>query len=173
MVGTILMVALVVLLAAVIAALVMGLGNKVEDPTLSAFQFDSYFNTTIGKTTAFSLYLMAGDTIKGQAGSSSTGGGKKIENAQIVLTDPNGNNNIVSVCSAISGSIMLNPGTQYYVVKRNQPNYYLVNNLSQGNCGGGPGGGSPTNKELMSGTWRVTISDLTSGMVIYETEVKI
>ena len=114
---------------------------------------------------------MAGDTVEGQAGSSQTGGGKKFENAQIVLTDPGRNNNIVSVCSEISGSVVLNPGTQYYVVKRDQPNYYLVNNLSQSNCGGGSGGGNPPNQELMRGTWRVTISDLISGTVIYETEL--
>lgn len=170
-IGTILMVTLVVILAAIIAAFLMGLGTRVDNPTFSAFSFEPYYNATIGKTTAFSLYLMAGDTVEGQAGSSQTGGGKKFENAQIVLTDPGRNNNIVSVCSEISGSVVLNPGTQYYVVKRDQPNYYLVNNLSQSNCGGGSGGGNPPNQELMRGTWRVTISDLISGTVIYETEL--
>ena len=157
-VGTILMVALLIVLAAVVAAIVMGVGSRMEEPKLAGFNVNPYYNNT-SVFTGFSLINMAGDSLQAEGGNVSSGGGKQLKKVNIVLSGPTSINNIVTLCNSTSGSISLSPGTQYYIVKRTQTNFYLVTSLTQSNCGGASGGGGGSGGQTNQGLAKGELED--------------
>lgn len=167
------MVALVVILAAIISSLVMGLWSKVEEPTLTAFKVETITDADNKYINALRFTSMAGDEVSGKSGGSAgTGLGNKLDELGVVLGLPDGKSVDVSLCAAQGEPLEIKPGSQFYVVKR-ENTFFLVTDPTQKKCGGGGGGGSGSggadNKELLPhGSWKVIISDkLRSNTVIY------
>jgi hypothetical protein len=63
----------------------------------------------------------------------------------------------VVLCGALDFTQEIRHGSPYYLVKRNKPAFFLVDNLTQGGCGGGSGGA--TNRAFSPvGNWTIHIT---------------
>jgi len=169
-IGEILMVALVVALAAIVSAFVMGLMGTVPDPTLTAFKADPVYNNSSKMIDAVSILCMAGEGVQGRSGGSAgSGQGNILSDLGIHISSPGGSSSMVSLCAAIgSDPFEVKPGTQLYIVKRGST-YFLVTSPSQKNCGDSGGG----NREFTPhGLWTITIADtLRSNTVVFKGDI--
>ena len=169
-IGEILMVALVVALASIVSAFMMGVIGSVPDTAFTAFKADPIYNNTTKIIDAVSVLCMAGEGISGRSGESAgPGAGNELKDMSIHISPPDGSSHTVSLCAAIgSAPFRVGPGTQIFIVKRGGT-YFFVNNPGQSGCGDGGGG----NQELKPhGLWTITIAEtLKSNTVVYKGEV--
>lgn len=169
-IGEILMVALVVALASIVSAFLMGLIGSVPDTSFTAFKADPIYNNTTKTIDAVSILCMAGEGISGRSGGTAgPGAGNELKDMSIHISPPGGSSHTVSLCAAIgSDPFRVRPGTQIFIVKRGDT-YFFVNNPGQSGCGGGGGG----NQELKPhGLWTITIADtLESNTVVYKGDI--
>jgi FlaG/FlaF family flagellin (archaellin) len=165
---------LVVVLAGIVAAVILGYIPVLQKPTLTAFTISAVADSSM-KPIAISLLPVVGDPLSASSGSIQPLGGKTIGNMTINLIDPTGSMKNVTLCANMPPSTTFKPGNAMYIIKRNQPNYYLANSTSAPACGGGPGGGSPTNQPFtVHGNWRIIIADTqNSNTVIYDGTVRL
>jgi FlaG/FlaF family flagellin (archaellin) len=174
MVSSTLIIVLVVVLAGVIAAFVLGYIPVLQKPTMTAFSVSAVTDSSL-QTVAISLVPVVGDPLSASSGATQAQGGKAITNMTINLIDPSGLTKTVTLCASMPASTKFKPGDTLYIFKRNQPNYYIANSTSAPACGGGGGGGSPTNQPFtVHGNWRIIIADtMNSNTVVYDGTVRL
>ncbi|PWR72542.1 hypothetical protein [Methanospirillum lacunae] len=85
-----------------------------------------------------------------------------IQSFTVNLTDPNGVSQDVALCSSTNPNLTLKPGDSIYLIKRNKPVFFIVEDITQSGCGGGGGGGTgskqSTNQAISpSGKWVIQL----------------
>lgn len=168
-IGEILMVALVVALASIVSAFMMGLIGGVPDTAFTAFKADPIYNNTTKMIDAVSILCMAGEGITGKPGESAgPGAGNILKDMTIHITTPAGTSHPVSLCAAVTDPISIRPGTMMFIVKRGDV-YFLVHHPNQTGCGDSGG----KNQEFRPhGLWTITIAEtLKSNTVVYKGEM--
>ena len=175
-IGTILMVALTVLLAAIVSAYVMGLVSNTPEPSYTAFITKPVYNNTTNKIDAISIICMAGENVSGKSGGTSSSGGNSLQDISIFIGPQGGNQETVTLCANFGPNpFNITPGTLLYIINRTNT-YYLVTSPSQKDCdGSGPSQQNKPNGEFLPhGIWKVIISDtLKSNTIIYNGEVQL
>lgn len=177
--ATVMVIALVVVLAAIIGALVMGFGSNIHKPTLTGFAHNAYRDSS-GCVTAIEFHAIAGDVLN--VNKTGTGQGLPLNNTKFVVVDPTGKNYDVRLHNMASGNRTIAPGVPFYLFSRQQTYFYLSDNstnmVTGGGAGGGGGGGGGSgngkNVPLTSGLWTFRIIDAqNTNQVIYEGQVRV
>ena len=127
-------------------------------------------NKTADLAQGFNISPISGDTegiaaigITLENSSAIRSGTISMQDLLINLTDSKGTFQDVILCSSVDPKVKIQQGDQFYLIKRNKPVFFIVDDLNRTGCGGGGGSGSQqgSNKDINpKGVWKIQISNV-------------
>jgi FlaG/FlaF family flagellin (archaellin) len=168
-IATILIIGLVVVLAAVIAALVLGIPLLPNKPVLAAFKADTVMGSTTKNVPVIRLYQMAGASLTQEY---TEGGHVVVNGTRIRVSDPAGKSYKVMTAQSMRGKTM-EKGEPFYIfyyntgVASDAPYMWFTNDPSRVFS-------STVQAFTPHGTWKVIVTDeKDTSTVIFQQDVRL